>query len=90
MRPHGLAPLSKGLSRPGYWSGLPFPSPGDLPEPGVESPSLTPNLQWQAGPLPLAPAGKPTQIAADVTLSPSRIHVSLRAMVLGGGALGVD
>ena len=28
------APLSMGFSRPEYWSGLPFPSPGDLPNPG--------------------------------------------------------
>ena len=33
---------SMGFSRQEYWSGLPFPSPGDLPEPGIkpESPSL--------------------------------------------------
>ena len=30
------APLSMGFSRQGYWSGLPFPSPGDLPDPGIE------------------------------------------------------
>ena len=36
------APLSMGFSRQEYWSGLPFPSPGDLPDPGTEpgSPSL--------------------------------------------------
>ena len=28
------------FSRQGYWSGLPFPSPGDLPNPGIESGSL--------------------------------------------------
>ena len=35
-------PLSMGFSRQEYWSGLPFPSPGDLPDPGVEpeSPAL--------------------------------------------------
>uniref|UniRef100_A0AAA9TDG6 EF-hand calcium binding domain 2 n=1 Tax=Bos taurus TaxID=9913 RepID=A0AAA9TDG6_BOVIN len=32
-------PLSKGFSRQEYWSGLPFPSPGDLPNPGTESTS---------------------------------------------------
>ena len=31
------APLSVELSRQEYWSGLPFSSPGDLPDPGVES-----------------------------------------------------
>ena len=30
------APLSTGFSRQEYWSGLPFPSPGDLPSPGIE------------------------------------------------------
>ena len=30
------APLSMGFSRQEYWSGLPFPSPGDLPNPGME------------------------------------------------------
>ena len=36
------APLSMGLSRQEYWRGLPFPSPGDLPNPGIEpgSPAL--------------------------------------------------
>ena len=30
------APLSMGISRQGYWNGLPFPSPGDFPDPGIE------------------------------------------------------
>ena len=34
------APLSLGFSRQEYWSGLPFPSPGDLPDPGIEPASL--------------------------------------------------
>ena len=34
-------PQSMGFSRQEYWSGLPFPSPGDLPDPGVESRSPT-------------------------------------------------
>ena len=36
------APLSMGFSRQEYWSALPFPSPGDLPDPGIEpgSPAL--------------------------------------------------
>ena len=35
-------PLSMGFSRQEYWSGLPFPLPGDLPNPGIEpgSPAL--------------------------------------------------
>ena len=34
------APLSMGLSRKGYWSGLPCPPPGDLPDPGIFPTSL--------------------------------------------------
>ena len=34
------AALSMGISSQEYWSGLPFPSPGDLPDPGIESMSL--------------------------------------------------
>ena len=43
-----------GFSRQEYWSGLPFPSPGDLPDPGIEprSPAL------QADALPSKPPGK--------------------------------
>ena len=49
------APLSMGFSRQGYWSGLPFPSPGDLPNPGIEPES--PALQTDA--LLSEPPGKP-------------------------------
>ena len=34
-------PLSMGFSRQEYWSGLPFPPPGDLPDPGIKPMSLT-------------------------------------------------
>ena len=44
-----------GFSRPEYWSGLPFPSPGDLPKPGIEPRS--PVLQADA--LSSEPPGKP-------------------------------
>ena len=38
-------PLSVGFSRQEHWSGLPFPPPGDLPDPGIKpmSPALQPN-----------------------------------------------
>ena len=35
------SPLSMGFSRQEYWSGLPFPSPGDLPNPGIKPMSPT-------------------------------------------------
>ena len=52
------APLSMEFSRQEYWSALPFPSPGDLPDPGIEpwSPAL------QADSLPSEPPGKPISI----------------------------
>ena len=49
------APPSMGFSRQEYWSGLPFPSPGDLPDPGIEPRS--PALQVDA--LTSEPPGKP-------------------------------
>ena len=36
------APLSVGFSRQEFWSGLPFPTPGDIPDPGIELESLAP------------------------------------------------
>ena len=49
------APPSMGFSRQECWSALPFPSPGDLPQPGIKprSPAL------QADALPSEPPGKP-------------------------------
>ena len=51
------APMSMEFSRQEYWSGLPFPSPGDLPDPGIlpESPAL------QVDSLPSEPPGKPSK-----------------------------
>ena len=51
----GQTPLSMGVSRQKYWSGLPFPSPGDLPDPRIEpeSPAL------QADSLPQSHLGNP-------------------------------
>ena len=47
-------PLSMGLFRQEYWGGLPFPPPGDLPDPGIE-PWLS---ELQAVSLPSEPPGK--------------------------------
>ena len=50
--------LSMRFSRQGYWRGLPFPSPGNLPKPGIEpwSPAL------QADSLPTELQGKPLKV----------------------------
>ena len=59
------APLSPGLSRQEYWSGLPFPSLGDLPNPGIKprSPAL------QADALPSEPPGKPKECSNYHTIA---------------------
>ena len=49
------APLSMEFPRQEYWSGLPFPSPEDLPDPGIEPRSFT----LEADSLLSEPAGKP-------------------------------
>ena len=49
------APPSMKFSRQEYWSGLPFPSPGDLPDPGIEPGPPT----LQADTLPSEPPEKP-------------------------------
>ena len=53
-----------GFSRQEYWSGLPFPSPGDLPDPGIEPGSPT----LQADALPSEPPGKASEAEVDVFL----------------------
>ena len=55
-----MAPLSMGVSRQEYWSGLPSPPPGDLPDPGIHLLYL---LHWQVGSLPLAHLGSPCKPA---------------------------
>ena len=56
------APQSVEFSRQEYSSGLPFPSPGDLPNPGVEPGSPA----FQADALPSEPPGKPIYIYINI------------------------
>ena len=64
-------PLSMGFSSQEYWSGLPFPSPWDLPDPGIEpwSPAL------QAYSLPSEPAGKPYDLLLLLLSCFSRVRL---------------
>ena len=61
LRPHGVNcdPIQfMDFSGPEYWNGQPFPSPGDLPNPGIEPRS--PMLQVDS--LPAEPPGKPSSV----------------------------
>jgi len=49
------------LSRQEYWSGLPFPSPGDLPDPGIEPGSSTLQADYLPSGKPQGVRGKQTQ-----------------------------
>ena len=62
------APLSMVFTWQEYWSVLPLPPAGDLPDPGISLPDagtlhLLYLLHWQASSLPLAPPGKPPQVS---------------------------
>ena len=60
------APLSMEYCRQEYWSGLPFPAPGDLSDPRIEpTPPVSPASQ--AGPLPAEPPGEPNFERDSVT-----------------------
>ena len=69
------APQSMEFSRQEYWGGLPFPSPGDLPNPGIEpgSPAL------QADALPYEPPGKPPLLL--LIIYPRSLLTDLRAKI---------
>ena len=56
------APLSMGFSRQEYWTGLPFPSPGSLPNPGTELRSSA----WHADALTSEPPGNLINLDQDV------------------------
>ena len=74
------APLSMGFSRQEYWSGLPFPSPGDLPNPGIEpgSPAL------QAGALSSEPPGNPNRNLKDHKIEETVVYQDIRGRTEDG------
>ena len=70
--------ISMGFSRQEYWSGLPFSSPGDLPDPGIRA--LSPVASVQAGSFfSTALPGKPqNQVMSLIFVLPSQsiVHVT--------------
>ena len=63
------APLSMEFPRQEYWSGLPFPTPGDLPDPGIEPESLS-SPTFQADSLPLGHLGSRHQVKRHLDWTP--------------------
>ena len=76
------APPSMGFSRQEYWSGLPFPPPGDLLEPGIEPGS--PALQVDA--LPSEPPGNPDLTEKQHEIQGLRGYRRVISSALAGGA----
>ena len=66
-----------GFSRQECWSGLPFPSPGDLPDPGIKpgSPAL------QADALPSEPPGKPSVSVHRMNSEPQFLLVGFQSLL---------
>ena len=71
------------FSRLDYWSGYPFPSPGDLPNPGIEPRSP----MFQADSLPAEPQAKPKNTEVGI---PSPGDLPNPGIQLGSPALQVD
>ena len=77
---HPQAPLSLGFSRQGYWSGLPFPSPGDLPNPGIKprSPAMQEDsLLTELTGKPLWTLGRQNSIIWLITLAKAGLCVGV-------------
>ena len=83
---------SMGFSRQEYWSGLPFPSPGDPPDPGIKPRSPT----LEADALTSEPTGKPNKIKYPIksflNTKTFRVGVELinNVVVVSGGELRVS
>jgi len=89
------APLSMGFPRQEYWSGIPFPSPGNLPDPGIKlaAPALAGRFS------PTQPPGRPdvwinlvskghSACWGSQLSDPGRGVLSVKCTVVGGQSLG--
>ena len=75
-----LSPLSMGFSRQEYWSWLPYPTPGDLLDPGIKTAFLSHQhlfrlLHWHMGSLPLVPPGKPRLLGSHSYLQVVQVYL---------------
>ena len=67
-------PLSTGFSRQEYWSGLPFPPPGNLPYPGIELTESPTSSAWQVNSLLLSHPGSPSLTIWPSSWAPWYLH----------------
>ena len=75
------AALSMGLSLQEYWSGLPFPLPGDLPDPGIKHNLASPTLAARF--FTTKPSGKPTlEIKPQPTQGLTILHLASLVLAL--------
>ena len=81
------APLSLGFFRQEYWSWLPYPPPGYLPNAGIKPTSLI-LLQCQVGSLSLEPPGKPLE-TAQVPLNHTYLRIWTRYYVTQTGLVSI-
>ena len=73
------APLSMGFPRQEYWSGLPFPSSGDLPNPGIEpsSPALAGGF-FTTEPLGKSSISEAGMYLSDFIKTDPALHIHVR------------
>ena len=72
------SPLSAEFSRQAYWSGLPFPSLGNLPKPGIRPGSPV----WQGNYLPSEPPGKPTKLHTTCKITSNKSHPVMDIVII--------
>ena len=95
LQSHGLvpqAPLSMGFFRQEYWSGLPFPTPGDLFDPGME-PASPASPALVGGFFTTEPPGKPLKTITHVVTFSTKISylnlISVRVTLVKGVMWGL-
>ena len=80
--PAHQAPLSMGFSRQEYWTGMPFPSPGDLPDPGIKPTSLYISSTGRWVLYHHLPPGKPVSVIIAKRYKDVRIQKSFSVVAL--------
>ena len=88
LGPHGLYIQSMEFSRPEYWSGQPFPSPEDLPTPGIKPGS--PTLQANSLPTELSPRSVCMLILILQFIPPLPLHLGKHKLFAASVTIAVQ